>query len=68
MTEQCSNCIYYRRLKHNFELRKGFEDSNCCIVWTKIEDGENAFIVEVDEYDMCEMFTSDTSIGRNNEK
>ena len=56
-TEQCSNCIFYRRLKHNFTPKKGFEESNCCVVWIKTDDDDNAWVQEVDARGMCELFT-----------
>lgn len=56
-TEQCSNCIFYRRLKHNFEQYKGFQEAHCCVLWIKIEDDKNAWVQEVNEHGMCEMFT-----------
>lgn len=54
-TDCCVNCKYYHRMKHNFEVNKGFEESHCCDVLMKGEPG--GWIQEVAPNDMCEMFT-----------
>lgn len=58
---KCKDCKYYRRLKHNFKVGKGFEESNCCIailIMDKIETGNNlkAWVQEVEPNSFCEMF------------
>lgn len=53
MKEQCKHCKHCIRLKHNFTVGKGFEESFCCIVLVHDEDG---FVIEVSEDSMCEIF------------
>lgn len=55
MDLSCKNCRYYHRLKHNFEVNKGFEKSFCCDVLMKGEPG--GWIQEVSPDDRCKMFT-----------
>ena len=55
MSDCCENCIYCHRLKHNFEVGKGFEESLACDVLLHL-DGDG-FIVETSKNEMCEMFT-----------
>lgn len=52
MSECCANCKHWKRLKHNFVVGKGFEESHCCVVF--VDD----FILETKENGMCEMFTA----------
>ena len=52
MEERCELCKFYRRLKHNFERGKGFEESHCCVIFEQ----ENE-VLEVAPTSMCEMFT-----------
>ena len=53
MNEICKNCKYKSKLKHNFAVGKGFEESFCCIIFVNEKDG---FILEVQNNDYCEMF------------
>lgn len=55
MTEKrCENCKYLRKLKHNFKVGSGFEETFCCIVFANEEDG---FVVQVElNDDACEMY------------
>ena len=55
MKECCANCKYWKRLKHNFVVGKGFEESHCCVVFV---DEDDTFILETKENGMCEMFTA----------
>ena len=33
MTEpRCADCRYFHKLKHNFEVGKGYEESHCCTI------------------------------------
>ena len=54
MKECCANCKYWKRLKHNFVIGKGFKHSHCCVLFV---DEDDAFILETKENGMCEMFT-----------
>lgn len=56
MTEKCENCLYLRRLKHNFTVGKGYEESKCCIFHLEINDGEDGWAQEVKEDDFCELY------------
>ena len=53
--ESCKNCKHYRRLKHNFKVGDGFEDSNCCVLFSEEAGG---WIEEVKPNDCCEMITA----------
>lgn len=53
MDETCKNCKYMTRLKHNFTVGEGFEESFCCIIFA---NEENGFAIEVVGNDRCEMF------------
>ena len=57
--ERCELCEYYRRLKHNFIVGKGFEESHACVVFLNIEKcpEDDQWVQEVDPRDMCEYFT-----------
>ena len=55
MKEKCESCRYIRRLKHNFTVGKGFEESNCCVVNLEI-DGSDGWAQEVNKDDVCEMY------------
>lgn len=57
MNEQCSECRFYHRLKHNFELGKGFEESHCCTVWIELEPILDSWVQEITADDICELFT-----------
>lgn len=52
MTEKCENCLYLRRLKHNFTVGKGYEESKCCVALLE-DDG---WVQEVKQDDFCEMY------------
>ena len=51
--ERCENCESFRRLKHNFTVGAGHEDSYCCTLFVEEKDG---FILEVSKNDLCECF------------
>lgn len=55
--ERCENCVYFHRLKHNFQKGKGFVESFACDVLMHIDDGSDGWIQEVEPYGRCEMFT-----------
>lgn len=48
---KCGNCFYYRRMKHNFNIGKGYEKSFCCIRYANDIGG---FILEIEENSVCE--------------
>lgn len=52
MTEKCENCLYLRRLKHNFTAGKGYEESKCCVALLEID----GWAQEVKEDDFCELY------------
>lgn len=63
--KRCENCKSYRRLKHNYKVGTGYEDSYCCLALLKLndgvlqypdEDGTVAWVQEVEPDSMCEMF------------
>jgi len=56
MSECCKNCIYFHRLKHNFQVGTRFEESTCCDVWVQIEPTEDSWIQEVPAQGMCELY------------
>ena len=63
MTEtKCSNCKYFRKLKHNFERGKGFDEDYCCVVWeyVDVDDAGERWVQEVGKNSMCEMFDDGT--------
>lgn len=62
--ERCNNCIYFHRLKHNFQVPKGFEESHACDVLMHIDDGDEGWIQEVTPDGMCEMFTEKEVMGK----
>ena len=49
--ERCELCRNYKRLKHNFEKSKGFEESHVCTLFA--DDG---VYQEVTPNGLCEMF------------
>ena len=51
--ERCENCKHKTRLKHNFQVGNGFEETFCCTLFSKEKDG---FVVQVELSDMCEMY------------
>ena len=58
--EMCEKCAYFHRLKHNFKIGIGFEESNCCDVLLHLPDSTDDIkpsVQEVSRLDMCEMFT-----------
>lgn len=59
--EKCLYCKYFVRLKHNFKLDHGFEESYCCHIFANEKDG---FVIEVEENSMCECFDKNTHIER----
>ena len=64
MTEKigkCGNCIYFRRLKHDFQRNTGFVNAHCCDALMHLEIKEydvEPWIQEVDENGMREMFSA----------
>lgn len=65
MKRCCENCKSYRKLKHNYKVGAGYEDSYCCLVLLKLNDGvlqypdedeTAAWVEEVEPDSMCEMF------------
>lgn len=55
--ECCAKCRYYHRLKHNFKVGVGFEESYCCDVLMHFpEEGTWVWIQEVTPQDRCEMY------------
>ena len=50
-SERCELCRTYKRLKHNFEKSKGFEESHVCTLFA--DDG---VYQEVTPNGLCEMF------------
>ena len=61
--EFCKNCKYIRKLKHNFKVGEGFEESHVCVVWEYVHENYDdmvdceSFCLEVAETSMCEMFS-----------
>ena len=54
MEKTCKTCMYCRRLKHNFEVGKGYEHSVCC---TYLHDTDRGFIMQVSENGLaCEVY------------
>lgn len=61
MDERCEKCKYFHKLKHNFQVGKGFDESFACDVWLHVADengkiSEDAWIQETEPNAMCEMF------------
>ena len=54
--ECCAKCRYYHRLKHNFKVGVGFEESYCCDVLMHLPDTHEPWIQEVTPNGMCEMY------------
>lgn len=55
--EQCSNCLYFHRLKKDFVVGVGFKESYCCDVLLHFDkDDENTFVLETEKEGMCEMY------------
>ena len=56
----CEKCAHFHRLKHNFKIGTGFEESNCCDVLLHLPDSMDdtkSWVQEVSQFDTCEMFT-----------
>ena len=58
---RCADCRFFHKLKHNFEVGKGFEESHCCTIMIE-HDFEPpvkdiTWVQEVEEDSRCEMFT-----------
>ena len=52
--KRCENCKYLRKLKHNFQVGSGFEESFCCVIFA---NEKNGFAVQVElNDDACEMY------------
>lgn len=49
----CKNCHCKRRLKHNFQVDKGFEETYCCVLFANEKDG---YVIQADPTDFCEEF------------
>ena len=61
MKENCENCKFSRRLKHNFQIINGYEESYCCVAWeyNDVDDNtDSRFVIEVTPFATCEMFKS----------
>ena len=52
--ECCGKCRYFAQLQHNFKKGKGFETSNCCVMFPLVY--HEGYVIETTENDMCEMF------------
>jgi hypothetical protein len=59
MTEpRCVDCRFFHKLKHNFEVGKGYEESHCCTIMLEHETPQDiTWVQEVEENSRCEMFT-----------
>ena len=62
MTEpRCVDCRFFHKLKHNFEVGKGFEESHCCTIMLEHDFEPSVkditWVQEVEEDSRCEMFT-----------
>ena len=55
LTDCCKNCKYWKKLKHNFVVGKGFEHSHCCVLFVG-EESEDCFCLETKANELCEMF------------
>ena len=54
----CIECKHYLKLKHNFEVGKGFEESHCCIALLQMVDTTpDCWVQEVNDNGGCEMFS-----------
>lgn len=56
MERKCKNCKCFHRLKHNFEVGKGYEESSCCVALARMNDDYGFFVMQVDENGFCEMY------------
>lgn len=50
--ERCADCKWLSRLKHNFAIGEGFEESYCCTLFT----GDD-IVIETCINSLCESFT-----------
>ena len=59
MKEKCTNCKFCHelRLLKRKEPPIEFEHRSCCVMFPFTEPGYDAFVLEVEGNDMCEMFT-----------
>lgn len=64
MTEKCENCLYLRRLKHNFTAGKGYEESKCCVALLEIDGSEDGWAQEVKDGGFCELYERRTHGSR----
>lgn len=56
--EKCENCIFCRRLKHNFETGKEFVENHACDVLLHVPDtSDKSWIQEVSPIDRYELFS-----------
>lgn len=55
---RCSNCRHFSKLEHNFEIGRGYQTSNCCVLFINENSG---FVVEVGPDSMCEEFEARNS-------
>ena len=68
MTEpRCADCRFFHKLKHNFEVGKGFEESHCCTIMIEHDFEPSVkditWVQEVEEDSRCEMFTKKGADG-----
>ena len=55
--ECCAKCKYYHRLKNNFKVGEGFEESHCCDVLLHLpKDESEGWVQEVTPQNRCEMY------------
>ena len=50
---RCEKCKHKTRLKHNFRVGSGFEETFCCTLFAKDKDG---FVIQVELNDVCERY------------
>ena len=53
--ECCMNCKFFRDLHHNYEYKKGFVESYCCIEEVNMTR-DKGLVIEVKPSDKCEGF------------
>ena len=58
---KCADCRFFHKLKHNFEVGKGFKESHCCTIMLEHDFEPSVkditWVQEVEENSRCEMFT-----------
>ena len=62
---RCDKCKFCRKLKHNFKVGEGFEETLCCIMLLAIDEAEKGkfenesqpWVQQVESDSYCEMFT-----------